>query len=108
MLRWLKRRLRKWLGIESESVSPIFDAVVDGEVQRVVALRSIGLGLVCKLSKHGGASERFILKGQACDREHYQQLLKHFGGLENLVWGDGTRYGTALEDKYLGEKYDDK
>ena len=107
MLWWLRRRLRRWLGIESESVSPVFEAVVDGEVRRVIALRSVGLHLVCKIPRDRGASERLVSESQACDRKHYRRLLENLGGLQNLIWDDGTRYGNELGDQQLGEKYSD-
>jgi hypothetical protein len=99
MIRWLKRKLRKWLleGIEQipqpKAVSQVLQVRVlrDGEISTGSFQVTGAVGL--KLIGQSGRETRLIGEGDAIDREQWQALWKRYTpGWEEWRWPDGRPY----------------
>ena len=88
MLKWLKIKLRNWLLEEDTSVSLYIDILVKGKIEKVQAIKSVGLHIMCQ-GKDG--SQKMIVELDAINPSHFRKLMKHFSN-DKLTWEDGTPY----------------
>lgn len=93
MLKWLKVKLRNWLLEEDNGhVSVHLDILVDGKIERVMAIKSVGLHLICQ-GKDG--SQKMITESDVMNQSHFMKLRGYLSK-DKLTWSDGTPYNPLV------------
>ena len=88
MLKWLKKKVRNWLLEDDVPISFQIEILRDGRIERVTAMKSVGLHLICQ-SKEG--FELMIKETDTMNTKHFCKLWKHLSN-GDLTWKDGTPY----------------
>ncbi len=95
-MEWLKRKIRRWLAEDAGPPAPVLEAIINGQIVRVIPVTAVGTGLMCRVpSKNKAMSQQIILEHSAADRDHFWDLWRHFGG--RAVWEDGTEFEPEVK-----------
>ena len=90
LLKWFRRKIKKWLADPKPPPERIMDAVIDGAITRVLITGIVGMQLMATIIRTGGGGQRMIFEYQAVDRTHFWALWKDLGGV--ATWEDGTPF----------------
>lgn len=90
---WFRRWVKRWLEGPPE---PVLEALVGGEIRRVVPHAICGLGLLCNVPTSEGMSQQMILHTHAVDQQHFWRLWKSMGGSEMKLWADGKPFKPGI------------
>jgi hypothetical protein len=100
MLNWLKRRLRKWLEIDSQGSpvstgKPSMDLLCfnrkAGRANQTITYQivgAMGLHLVGQTIGADAGEVRMISSGEAVDPDHWSAIWKHLNPGIKMVWED--------------------
>jgi hypothetical protein len=93
MIKWLRKKLRKWLIEEEDDDYLDYRCRVGAEmkVMRGAATGAMGTCLrVCSIDPSVG--ERIIGSGEALNQKRFWRLWKRFQGNATIEWEDGTPF----------------
>jgi len=91
MLKWLKRKLAKWVSEELDNkpdkLSFILEVCEDDKLVRYRVTGHVGVCLrAVKMDSSNLIVERLIMESMCVDREQFHRLLRHFMGDVKIEW----------------------
>ena len=92
MMTWLRNLIRRWLS--EDDPSNTLEVILDGKIQRVVAMTVVGLRLHCVVPMARGAQTVLIPVEQAVNRTEFQRLWTRMGGRAH--WADGKKFKPGI------------